>query len=256
MTAALTAAERGFEVELWEKENELGGALLAAGAPEFKEAVARYVDYLKIQIFKSSVLTRVNKEATAEEIIKKNPDAVIIAGGAQPIIPKIMGIENSNVYEATELLKWGDCPGQQVVVLGGGLVGCETALHLERMGKEVTIVEQLDNLLETAHHARNNDIGLRTLLAASQIKVLTSTRLISLEAGSAQVQNDNGETTKISCDALVLAVGYEAEQKLEQELTGKIKKVFTIGDNRVPAKVIDAVHQGYHTARLLEVIPQ
>ena len=111
MNAALTAAERGFEVELWEKrENELGGALLAAGAPEFKESVAKYVDYLKVQIYKSGVLVRVNKEATAEEIIKKNPDAVIIAGGAHSIIPNIPGIENNNVYEATELLKWGRLP--------------------------------------------------------------------------------------------------------------------------------------------------
>ncbi|MGI6145622.1 MAG: FAD-dependent oxidoreductase [Clostridia bacterium] len=256
MNAALTAAERGFEVELWEKENELGGALLAAGAPEFKESVAKYVDYLKVQIYKSGVLVRVNKEATAEEIIKKNPDAVIIAGGAHSIIPNIPGIENNNVYEATELLKWGDCPGQKIVVLGGGLVGCETALHLERMGKDVTIVELLDNLLETAHHARNNDIALKKLLADSQIKVMTSTRLTALKDGEAEVSKENGQTETIPCDALVIAVGYKAEQNLEKDLKGKIKKVFTIGDNREPGKVIDAVHQGYHIARLLEVIPQ
>ncbi len=165
ITAAITAAERGFEVELWEKSNRLGGALVAAGAPKFKEAMAKYVDYLRIQLFKSNVTVRFNKTAAAEEILKKKPDAVIIAGGAKPIIPQIPGMEKIHVLEATQILVQGNCPGNKIVVLGGGLVGCEAALHLYYLGKNVTIVEKLDDILLTAEHATNNDLALRHLLA-------------------------------------------------------------------------------------------
>ncbi|MGI6778906.1 MAG: FAD-dependent oxidoreductase [Acetivibrionales bacterium] len=170
ITAAITAAKRGFEVELWEKESELGGTLIAAGAPEFKEPVAKYVEYLKTQLYKSSVRVRLNKVATAEEILRKNPDAVIIACGAQHIIPEISGMEKNRVLEANQILKTGNCPGDKVVVLGGGIVGCECALHLERMGKDVTIVEILDEVLITADHATNNDLAIKKLLSDSKIK--------------------------------------------------------------------------------------
>ncbi len=251
ITAAITAAQRGFEVELWEKSDRLGGALRAAGAPKFKEAVAKYVEYLKIQLHKSNVKIRVNKEGTAEEILKKNPYAVIIAGGAKPIIPSIPGMEKIRVMDANEMLINGDCPGNKVVVLGGGLVGCEAALHLDNLGKEVTIVEKLDELLLTANYATNNDLALKKLLSESNIRVITGAFPSYIDAGKIIVSR-NGESIDIPCDTLIIAVGYQADKSLEQALEGKIDRVFTIGDNVKPAKVIDAVHQGFHTARLLE----
>jgi 2-enoate reductase len=251
ITAALTAAERGFEVELWEKSDRLGGALKAAGAPVFKESVAKYVEYLKIQLHKSGVKVRVNKTATVDEILKKNPDAVVIAGGAKPIMPNIPGMEKIQVLEATEMLTSGDCPGEKVVVLGGGLVGCEAALHLDYAGKNVTIVEKLDGLLLTVKHATNNDLAIRKMISDSNIDVMTGTSLSSIDTGKVVV-NRNGQNIDIPCDTLVIAVGYQSDKSLEVELEGKIDKVFTIGDNVRPAKIIDAVHQGFHTARLLE----
>ena len=251
ITAAITAAERGFTVELWEKEYALGGALLAAGAPEFKESVAKYVEYLKIQLYKSNVTVRLNKEATPDEILTAYPDAVIIAGGAKPIIPNIPGMEKGRVLEATRMLIDGNCPGEKVVVLGGGLVGCETALHLDRLGKQVTIVEMLEQLLLTANHATNNDLAIKKLLEESNVQVMTGTTLTAIDSDKVTVSK-NGQVTTLPCDTVVLAVGYKAQQDLEKALAGKIPKVITIGDNVTPAKVIDAVHQGYHTARLLE----
>lgn len=249
--AAITAAQRGFKVELWEKDYSLGGALRAAGAPDFKEAVAKYLEYLKVQLYKSQVMVRLNKEATPEEILKMKPDAVILACGARPIMPNIPGMEKMTVLEATQLLIDGTCPGQKIVVLGGGLVGCETALFLERQGKEVTIVEQMEALLMTVKHATNNDLAIKKLLQDSQIQQLTKAKVTSVDTASVTV-NKEGQEMTVPCDTLVIAIGYQSDHSLEAALKGKIPKVFTIGDNVVPAKVIDAVAEGYHTARLLE----
>lgn len=252
INAAITAAKRGFDVELWEKDYSLGGALRAAGAPDFKESVAKYLEYLKVQLHKSKVNVRLNKAATPEEILKMKFDAVIIAGGAQPIIPNIPGMDRMVVEEANQVLMRGSCPGNNIVVLGGGLVGCETALFLDRQGKNVTIVEQLEALLFGVKHATNNDLAIKRLLADSKIKQMTSATLTAMDTGKVTVRTGDGQETSLPCDTVVMAVGSKADRSLEEALRGKIAKVFTIGDNQRPAKVIDAVAEGYHTARLLE----
>ena len=135
--------------------------------------------------------------------------------------------------------------------LGGGLVGCEAAVHLDSKGKEVTVVELLEDILLTAKHSLNNDQALRKLIAESKVKLLTGTRLIQGEEGAVTIEKD-GKKETIPCDTLVLALGYVSNKNMEEQLEGKIDRVITIGDNVKPGKIIDAVHQGYHTARLLE----
>jgi 2-enoate reductase len=251
MMAAVTAAQRGFKVELWEKEANLGGALIAAAAPDFKFSVKRFVEYLKVQVYKHDIKVCLEKTADAQTILLRNPDAVILAAGSNPVIPHIEGMENMNVLEANAMLKAGFCPGEKIVVLGGGLVGCESALHLARQGKDVTIVELLDDILLTVDHCLNNDMAIRALVAESGIKLVTGARLMKAEKNGVIVKK--GETNMtIPCDTLVAAVGYRSNRDLENELIGKIDKVFTIGDNVKPAKIIDAVSQAYHTIRLLE----
>ncbi|MGI6175716.1 MAG: FAD-dependent oxidoreductase [Christensenellales bacterium] len=249
--AAITAAQRGFSVELWEKEADLGGALVAAAAPDFKLSVKRYVDYLRTQVNKLNIKVLLDKEASTEDILARKPDTVILAAGSHPIIPKIDGIDKLCVLEATAMLKEGTCAGEKVVVLGGGLVGCEAALQLYNCGKDVTIVELLDDILLTVKHSLNNDQALRKMIADSNIKVLTKTCLVQGTDDGVIIEKDGKQET-IPCDTLVAAVGYVSNRDMEEQLQGKIDQVITIGDNLKPAKVIDAVSQGYHTARLLE----
>lgn len=118
-------------------------------------------------------------------------------------------------------------------------------------GKDVTIVEILDDVLLTVKHALNNDQALRRLIAESKVKILTGTRMIQGQEGGVIIEKD-GKKETIPCDTFVIAVGYISNQNMEEQLQGKIDQVFTIGDNVKPAKIIDAVHQGYHTVRLLE----
>jgi 2-enoate reductase len=113
------------------------------------------------------------------------------------------------------------------------------------------IVEKLDGLLLTVNHATNNDLAVQKLLSDSNIRIMTNSTLVSVDTEKVTI-NENGKNMDIPCDTLVVSVGYYSDMSLEKALEGTIDKVFTIGDNVVPAKIIDAVHQGFHTARLLE----
>lgn len=251
MFSAITAAKQGHDVELWEKNESLGGNLTAAGAPSFKFNTDRYQHYLEKQVDKHGVRVRYLQEATTENVVKYQPEVVIIAGGAKPVIPPIPGINKDMVVESIQLLSKNMPVGNKVVVLGAGLVGCETAIMLAQHGKEVIIVEMLDDILVTAKHAPNNDAWLRDYIAASNIRVMTSTRLVEVKDGAAVIEHD-GKKDEIACNNVVVAVGFTSDQSLADTLADKVAKVFVIGDNANPGKILEAVHDGYHTIRLLD----
>lgn len=248
--AALVAAKRGHEVELWEKEAQLGGLLLAAGAPDFKEAVMEYVDYSRVQIEKSDVKVKFMTEATAENVLDGNFDHVIIATGATSITPPVEGVGCSNVYDSTEVLTDEvTVAGNDVVIIGGGLVGCETAVFLARQGRKVTVIEMLDDILATADHTLNNDQALRKLLEDAKVDIQTKTKVFTIQEDGIDIEKDN-KRTKLQCTDVVLACGYKPNNALANQLEGKIE-YRVIGDCASPRKIITAVHEGFHAARVL-----
>ena len=250
MMSAITARQRGFEVEVWEKESTPGGMLLSAGGTSFKSEIMDYANYLIRKLNESGAEIHLGKEATAEEIIKRNPDAVILAAGAKPLIPPIPGIDGKNVKTAHEVFVTGDC-GERVVIIGGGLVGVELALSLDQKGKSVTLVEMLDQVLLNAEHSYNAQQGLDSLLDQSNLTILTGTTVQSINESGITLSAD-GETTELPCNTVVIAAGYAADHSLGEALEGKVNQVFTIGDNKTPGRIFHAVHQAYHTVRLLE----
>jgi 2-enoate reductase len=254
MMAAITAAQRGYEdIELWEKDHELGGALRAGSAPSFKFQTARYMEYLKRQVAKYNIKVKLNKEATADDILAANPDAVIIAVGATPIVPNLPGSKENHVIESCDLLTNRLETGSKVVVLGGGAVGIETALMLDKQGKDVTVVEMLDEVLTKAKESPNQRFAVLAEIKKSNIKVMTGTTLTQVDKNKVLVTaSSSGSEEEIPCDTLVIAVGFKTDNSLREALEDKIKKVYVIGDNRNPAKVKEAVHDGYHVARLLD----
>ena len=248
MSAAVTAARRGFEVELWEKSDKLGGLLLAAGAPDFKKDVLKYVQYCITQVNKLGVIVRYNKEATAADIVKARFDKVIIATGANPSIPSIPGIENAKT--AADVLLGKTDAGQKVVVIGGGLVGCETALDLAYKGKEVTILEMLPSLLATAVEAKNNAVSLRDMVKESAINVITDVKTKNIAIDSVTYEL-NGEDVTIPIDTVVIATGYTSCGGIGEELEQMGFDITVIGDAVQPGKVVDAVSGGYHAVRIM-----
>ena len=146
MEAAIVAAKRGHKVTLFEKEAKLGGQLNIAALPPFKGDIFPWIDYLVSQVEKTGVKVELNTDATAEIVTRKKPDAVIIATGGTPAMPDIPGIDRPNVVTAQDVLSGKARVGQNVVIIGGGMVGCETGHYLAEQGKTVTIIEILKRM--------------------------------------------------------------------------------------------------------------
>lgn len=249
MSAAMTAAKRGYEVELWEKTGRLGGNLWAAGTPTFKHDVLRLITYMERQIHKLGVNVRLLKEATAEEVAAGQFDKVILAAGSTPVMPPIPGIEyaaSANAYLTAQKK-----PGKKVVVIGGGLVGCEAAAYMIETADEVTIIEMLDNILATADHCLNNDQALRAMLAERNIPAICSAKVTRITPDSVTYVKD-GKEASIDCDTVMIAAGYRANNQLEEALEGFVKDLTVIGDAEAPRKILTAVHEGYHAIRVME----
>lgn len=249
MVAAINAAERGLDVELWEKTNELGGNLLAAGGPSFKKDVKNYLEYLKGKLYRSNVKLRLMKEATAEEVLRGNYDKVILATGSRALIPAIDGINNKKVLLANDVLVGKEKYGKNVVVIGGGLVGCETACHCAEKAEKVTIIEALDDILLTAAHCKNNDQAIRQLVEDCNINIVTSAKVTKITDERIEYLKDDKEDS-IEADTYILAVGYFPNNELFEELNGKVD-VSKIGDAVEPDKILTAVHQAFHIVRSL-----
>lgn len=218
--AARVLAIRGHLPVLYEKGSRLGGNLLPGGAPEFKEddlALARwYADELarlRVPVYLNTVLTR-------SQILEQDFDALIIATGSTP---KVFSLgDDDRVYTAAQvLLGEKDC-GRETVVVGGGLVGCETALWLAQHGKKVTIVETLDGLMAANGplcHA-NRDM-LEALLPFQGVTVVTGAEVKCYRNGVLSLAAA-GRGREIPCDSVILAVGYREEDSLYRELEFEI----------------------------------
>jgi 2,4-dienoyl-CoA reductase-like NADH-dependent reductase (Old Yellow Enzyme family)/thioredoxin reductase len=244
MEAAVIAASRGHEIELFEKENELGGqGLLAAAAPG-KEEFKAVTDYLLYELERLKISIHLNEEMTPDRILRNQPDVVILATGSNPLIPDIPGINLKNVVTARDVLG-GRQVGENVVVVGGGLVGLETALFLSREGKNVILIEMTGKI--------GGDIGtlnlvrLKESLAKTTIDIRCQTRLKRIDPTFVTAHGEAGEY-QVSIDTVVLAVGSIPENSLFSALTGKIHQIYNIGDCKTPGKMLDAIREGYDTA--------
>ena len=249
MEAARVAALRGHQVTLWEKEKALGGSLIPGSVPDFKGEYKRLLDYLATQIRKLGVTLELGKEATPERIKAMRPDVVFIATGGTPILPNIPGIQNRNVVTAVDLLLGKGEAGESVVILGGGLVGSETALHLARKGKKVTLVEMLDRIASTMFSA--NRAHLLHLLEESGVKSYTHTAATEITAEGMIVRGRDGKEILLKADTIVIAAGFESRQGHWESLRDTVPEVYPIGDYAKPQVVQNAIWEGFRIARLV-----
>lgn len=247
--AAVTAAKQGHTVELWEKDEKLGGNLIAAGAPEFKKDIASYVEHLKAQVYKNNIKVRTMKPATAEDIIAAGADLVVIATGSTPIIPKVSGVDSTKVVTATDVLKKLAYPEGNIVVIGGGLVGMETALHLDQLGNKVTVVEMQSKILAEGLFPLES-MALSEMISTTDIDIKVDTKLVEIAENGVVVEQD-GKKTEIPCDYVIMAVGFRPENSLYEAVKGKVKDVVKIGDAVAPRKILQAVWEGYGAIRAL-----
>ncbi|MFQ6793878.1 MAG: NAD(P)/FAD-dependent oxidoreductase [Thomasclavelia sp.] len=250
MEAAITARRRGYQVDLWEKSDKLGGMLYPAGGPEFKKDVLKLVTYLENQCTKLNVNVVLNKEATADNINDLDYDRIILATGASAAMPPIEGIEKAKlaIDYLTDQVEVGD----NVVIIGGGLAGTEAACAISQSGKKATIVEMLPDVLAIANHCLNNDQHLRNMLKECKVEVIGNAKVTKITDNTLVYQKDGNEYT-LTCDSVLNAAGFKPNNQLEDLLEAKYDdKVVVIGDAVSPRKILTAVHEGYHAIRVME----
>ncbi|MFC1825365.1 FAD-dependent oxidoreductase [Thermodesulfobacteriota bacterium] len=249
MEAARVAAHRGHKVALWEKGNALGGNLIPASIPDFKEDYRRLISYLSTQTKNLGVAIELGKEATPELIKNAGPEVVFIATGGSPLIPDIPGVKKKNVITAVDLLLGKAETGKSVVVVGGGLVGGETALYLAQRGKQVTVVEVLSRILRDTPTA--NRVHLTKLLANAGVKILTDTKALEITDEGIIVSDKSDHRSTLDADTVVLAIGLKPNDNFLEALKGKVPEIYAIGDCAEPRQVFDAIWEGFRTARLI-----
>ena len=205
--AARVLAVRGHKPELFEKGDRLGGNLIPGGAPDFKEDDLALAHWYEVQLQTLKVPVHFHACVDREMVLAGNYDAVIIATGSRP---KVFSLgDDERVYPAAQVLTGEKDCGDTTVVIGGGLVGCETALWLAEQGKNVTIVEALDRLMAVNGplcHA-NKDM-LERLIPYHGVKTITSARVTGYRDGILHA-SCSGEEREIACDSVILAVGYQ-----------------------------------------------
>lgn len=250
LKAAATAAQRGFKTTLWEKNGYFGGALAAAGAMSFKKDVQDQLDYLVRQVYKYNVNVEMNKAGTLEDVKALNPDFVVVAIGANPIVIPIKGYQQSHVMTAVPALLKQKPVGDQVVIIGGGEVGCEMGVEFSRAGKKVTVVEIAPDILMAPSFVANKQ-NIRYLVNHSEVRVLAGTATKEILEDAVIVEKD-GVQEKIPCDTVIFSTGFRSNHDLYRQILDAGYEVMQVGDAVKPGKVIDAIHQGYHTVRVFE----
>ena len=247
MEAARIAAIRGSKVTLYEKSDKLGGHVIAGSVPDFKLDDRRLLDWYKFQLKKLGVEIKLQVEVTPELTKEEQPDKVIIATGSAPIIPGIPGIDKPKVATCIDLLLGTKEAGERVVVIGGGLVGSETALWLAQQGRKVVVVETLPNMATGLHHA--NRLMLLDMLKDRKVECLTNTSLAEVVDDGVIVIDNNDKRKTIPCDTVALAVGLTPRRELYQAVKNEIAELYLVGDCKEPRKIMDAIWDGFDAAR-------
>lgn len=248
MQAAITAKDRGHEVILVEKKDRLGGTLLFTDYDCHKMDLKRFKDYLERQVYKKGIEVRLNTEADTELLNEIQPDDIIVAAGATPRVLNVPGVEHA--YHATAAYYQPEKVGNTVVLIGGGLIGCEVALHLAAQGKDVTILEVTDTLARDANmfhrptmmeHMEDEKEKIHHVLNAST-KVIGTEGVLYTDA--------NGKEQFVYADTVLYAVGSIANTEAVEELRkwDEWDTFMPIGDCTGASIIRKAVHGGYFAA--------
>ena len=251
MEAARVASLRGHNVTLYEKENELCGQLKIAALGPGKDKLNFIREYYASQLPKAGVRIELGKKVDESLVRDVKPDVLIIATGAEPLIPDIPGIDGGNVSPAWDVLSGkAKVPGDNVVIAGGGLVGCETALFLSREGRKITIIEMLEELAVDMEPITRFDL-LTELLPKAGVRALTRRVIAQISEKGVTVLDPFQRKTLIEADSVINAMGAKSVENLEEKVKEFVPEVFVIGDGSKPRRIINATFEGASVARII-----
>lgn len=245
MEAALTAAQRGHQVTLCEADDRLGGQLLCEEYVPFKRELFDFCRLQADRVERAGVEIRLNTRVDRTWAQDFGADVIISAIGARPIVPPMEGIDLPHVKFLSELRKEKPDFGHRVVILGGGLVGCETAAHLLQKGHQVTLVEMQDDYAPDATIWHKQALRLQL---ADRADIRLNTRAVRITEAGVVVQAAEGEQT-IPADTVFCAVGLCPRSEERDALIGAAPLVYPIGDCLQPAQMFQALSQGHFVGR-------
>jgi 2,4-dienoyl-CoA reductase-like NADH-dependent reductase (Old Yellow Enzyme family)/thioredoxin reductase len=245
MEAALIAAQRGHKTILCEKTDRLGGIPNCEEGVPFKEAMFGFTGTMERLLRKEGVEIRLNTPVTAAVAEAEGADVLICAVGSEPLIPPIPGTDGRNVIVVNELPARRKDVGQKVIVLGGGLAGCETAVHLAGEGKSVVLIEMRDALAPDANRF-HKDVLLEQLDGRVEVKL--GYQGIRITTAGLHCISPEGKEALLAADTVILAAGQRSRRTEANALLDAAPRVYQIGDCAAPRDMTAAIYQGYHAA--------
>ncbi|MBI4267550.1 MAG: FAD-dependent oxidoreductase [Chloroflexi bacterium] len=247
MEAARVAALRGHDVVLYEKTKQLGGGQLKiAMVPPHKDDLQNIIDYYDAQFKKlKNVTVRLGAEANADLVKKEKPDAVVIAVGNEPIIPDLPGVTGRNAVTAEAVLAGEAKVGSSAVVIGAGMVGCETANYLAQQGKAVTILSRRDasqSAIDVPVHHRTH---LLRMLAEKSVKIIGPRTVVEITNQGVVTEDAQKKREVVPADTVVLARGRKPLTGLVSEIAKMVDEYTVIGDAKETRSIKDAIWEGF-----------
>ena len=283
MEAARVLALKGHNVTLYEKNNQLGGQLRYAYIPPGREEIQNIISYLERQISKLKVTIKMGKEADLQTLEEEHPDVIIVATGGRPIMLNLRGIKGENVSIASSVLEGKITTGRDVVIIGGGTIGCEVALYVAKQGAmrpdvacfllKHKVLDAADIVEYTSKGNRNitllemkrkvgGGFGFSTRwvilneLKDAGIKEITEVKvkeIINNHSENGQIHRGvvyekDGQEHFIKADTVIVAVGYSPNNELQKQVEGKFPETYFIGDCVKVRTALEAIHEGFQVA--------
>lgn len=265
MQAAYEIGALGHHVDLYEKDSVLGGRLSFTDYMDFKKDIKRYREYLKVQIQKSETVTvHLNTEVTPEMVKEARPDAVIVAIGAEAFVPPIPGRDNAHVLHSSQLFDNVKELGENIVMVGGGQVGCEQTVWLQSMGKKVTVLEMDDQLMKAnwrdtpeehfwtefymTHEYDQGKTDVECAKETDRVTIHLKTRCVEITDEGVWAENEEQGRFFIPGDQVVLATGLRDNEKLCHQFDGLAKDVIFIGDCEKVGDLLNTSSGGYYAS--------
>jgi 2,4-dienoyl-CoA reductase-like NADH-dependent reductase (Old Yellow Enzyme family)/thioredoxin reductase len=246
MEAARLAAERGHRVSLFEREHELGGHVLEASAPAFKADLRPLLAWLKTQLKKKGVSIVLGTEVTPDLVRKEAPDVLVIAVGSDYALPDGVSREKDVFLLPRDVLLGNIDPGDRVIVVGGGFVGCETALHIaDGMKKKVTILEMMDDILLDLGEPMST-VALTVRLQMAGVEVRTGLTFKGLQGNRAVCVDRGLRRMEIEADSFVLATGMRPRSDMAEKFEGMAPSVLKVGDCVRAGKIYNAFRTAWN----------
>jgi NADPH-dependent 2,4-dienoyl-CoA reductase/sulfur reductase-like enzyme len=246
LTAAAESAKRGHEVILCERGDRLGGILFFADGVDFKEGIEKLHGVLAGRVRELGVEVRLGTAVDAALVAELKPDVLIAAVGSRPLIPPIPGADDPAVLRGADIRK--DTPvGRKVVVVGGGLVGIETALHLSEGGHDVTVLEMQAEIAPEANPLHRYGLFWR-MKGNDSLHTETEVRVTNIGADAVTAVDADGLERSYEADTVILSVGMKADAGQVDSLRGLVPEFYAIGDGKRARRLMQATAEGYDAA--------